>query len=393
MTESIQNSAPLAELKDRVESAFTTRFGSAPLICAAAPGRVNVIGEHVDYNGGLVLPAAIERWVVAAARPGGDALISLHDVRSGERLSFPAADLEVPATRGLGSYVKGVLRGLRDRGHQIGGLELSFLSTIPIGGGLSSSAALEAVIATVVARLRQIPISPFEMAKLCQKAEQDYAGVPCGLMDQAAVILSREGHLLLLDCESERVRFHPFGDPGWQLMIVNSGVSHDLAASEYCHRRAACHHAAQLLGVSSLRHVSIPDLERALVRPQLTDEMRRCVRHVVTEIDRTRATVIALSAADYGRVGQLLRASHESLRVDYRVSCPELDFIVDTACRLEGVAGCRITGGGFGGSAIALVQTASVAAAKTRIESAYRKRFSKPPQIFCTTAVAGAAVL
>lgn len=382
-------SSPLKWFAARNADAFRQHFDSPATVVAAAPGRVNIIGEHVDYNGGWVLPAAIERWIVAAAAPRDDAQVALQDARTGEIARFSVSDLLRAPQRSWANYVRGVLAGFAARGRTLPGFSLTIASTIPLGGGLSSSAALEAVVARVLCQLFKVELAPLELAKLCQQAEHDYAGVPCGLMDQAAVLLGREGQLLLLDCASEEVTFVPFAPSNWQILIINSGVAHELADGEYAKRRAACHEAAVALGVTSLRELDSSCLPRA--GRILNEERFRCVRHVVTENQRTLETVAALRREDLSQVARLLNASHASLRDDFRVSCAELDFITATAQRIEGVAGCRMTGGGFGGSAVALVHTAAIDSASACISAAFAAEYGRPPAIFATRPAAGAA--
>jgi len=381
-------SPPLNWFAARTADAFRKHYQTPATVVAAAPGRVNLIGEHVDYNGGWVLPAAIERWIVAAAAPRDDGVVALHDDRTGETAHFLVTELGRTPQRSWSNYVRGVLAGFTALGLQLPGFSLTISSTIPLGGGLSSSAALEAVVARVVGQLFGWETTPLQLAKLCQKAEHDYAGVPCGLMDQAAVLMSREAHLLLLDCANEAVSFVPFSNPDWQILIINSGVAHELADGEYAQRRAACHQAAGTLGVKSLRELDSSCLPR--IGRILNEEMNRCVRHVLTENERTLEAVAAFGRNDLPEVGRLLNASHASLRDDYRVSCPELDFIAATTQRIEGVAGCRMTGGGFGGSAVALVQSAVIKSVSNTITTDFTARYGRAPGIFVTRPTAGA---
>jgi galactokinase len=275
------------EQVNRTIGAFFSHYGSSATAVAIAPGRVNLIGEHIDYNGGCVLPAAIERWTVVAAAPCHHGRVMLHDARTGECANFEVTDLARNPQRSWTNYVRGVLAGFSRLGLTASGLNLTLHSTIPLGGGLSSSAALEAVIGKILCELFGWTMSGFDLAKLCQAAEHEYAGVPCGLMDQAAVILSRDNHLLLLDCASEEVVAHvPYAIADWHLMIINSGVAHELADGEYAKRRAVCQAAAKALGVSSLCHLRTSDLAGA--GEKLSEEMLRCARHVLAENERTR---------------------------------------------------------------------------------------------------------
>ena len=362
-----------------------------PDVLAVAPGRVNVIGEHVDYNGGWVLPAAIERRVCLALKRRDDGMVVLHSLNMGdEPPAFAVTDLAKSKARCWSNYVKGVLAGLKEKGIATPGFEACISSDIPIGGGLSSSAALEAVFGIALLKLVEVEMDGLELARLCQKAEHEYAGVPCGLMDQAAVILCKEGHLLKLDCKDDSFEHALFDDPSKALLIINSGVAHELADGEYGKRRAACHKAADILGVETLSEIGIQALDAALSDERLNEEMVRCVRHVVTENDRTAKLVKALAERDYATAGQMLNASHASLSADYRVSCAELDFIAETAQALEGVVGCRMTGGGFGGSAIALVERAQVDTVTAAIQEAYRAEFGREAMVFGTRPAAGA---
>lgn len=393
------NNAPNArshessELAARAQRQFEIIHGRAPCMLAIAPGRVNLIGEHVDYNGGWVLPAAINRELVMAVAPRDDDRVRLATIDFEGIVEFDARSLDTGQARDWGRYVRGVLAGLAGEGHTVPGFDACVASSIPVGGGLSSSAALEAAAGLAGLALSGGEMDPFRLAKLCQEAEHNYAGVPCGIMDQAAVLCCQAGHLLLLDCEFETYEQCPFTAPGWSLLIINSGVSHELASGEYGRRRQACEQAARRLQVPSLRHVPLEHLDVALALPGLTDEMRRCVRHVVTENDRTKRCVGALQRGDVPTAGQLLNASHASLRDDYRVSCAELDFITETAQRDSTVAGCRMTGGGFGGSCVALVRSDAAAGVMQRMDEAYAQRYGRPAVAFVTPPAAGARLI
>lgn len=384
---------PAADPTERVRTEFTRLHGRTPTFVALAPGRVNVIGEHVDYNGGWVLPAAIDRHLVMAVAPRDDGRVRLATAEFEGLIEFDATDLAPGAARDWSRYVRGVLAGLTRAGVPVPGFDACVASTIPVGGGLSSSAALEAATALAGLTLVGRDFDRFELAKLCQRAEHDYAGVPCGIMDQAAVLCCQAGHLLLLDCETETFVQTPMPADAWSLLIINSGVSHELASGEYGRRRAACEEAARRLRVPSLRHVAMPDLPAALSHPELSEEMRRCVRHVVTENDRTLRCVEALRTGDLREAGRLLNASHASLRDDYRVSCEELDFIAAAAQAEPDVAGCRMTGGGFGGSCVALVRRDAAEVVMQRVGAAFSLRYGRVPAAFITRAAAGARVL
>jgi galactokinase len=391
MTNTLNPAKSSELLINNVATQFERKWGHAPSHVAVAPGRVNVIGEHVDYNGGWVLPAAIERYMVMAVRPRSDGKVRIADENFPGVTEFSIDELE--RTSDWSRYIRGVMFGLKEAGYELTGFDGYLDSTIPVGGGLSSSAAIEA--ATGLAMLAMIgeEMDRFELAKLCQTAEHDYAGVPCGIMDQAAVLNCKEGHLLFLDCEAESFEHAAFDAPDWRLMIINSGVAHELADGEYGKRRAACHKAAEILGVANLRQIALDDLDSALANESLDEEMVRAVRHNVTENDRTHKTVKALSEGEINVAGKLLNLSHDSLRDDYRVSCDELDFIAETAQHLPGVAGCRMTGGGFGGSCIALVHRDSVPSVAGSITTAYQKKFGHRPAIFKTAPERGGWVV
>ncbi len=382
-----------AALPDRVCRQFELLFRQRPTLLAFAPGRVNVIGEHVDYNGGWVLPAAINRCLVMAVAPRNDDRVRLATADFEGVIEFDGKDLAPGRAKDWSRYVRGVMAGLSRAGSPVPGFDACVASTIPVGGGLSSSAALEAATGLAGLALSGAEMNRFALAKLCQQAEHDYAGVPCGIMDQAAVLCCEPGHLLLLDCESETFVQTPMTTTAWSLLIINSGVSHELASGEYARRREACEQAARRLRVPSLRHVALTELEDALALPGLTEEMRRCVRHVVTENDRTQRCVAALKAGEFLAAGQLLNASHASLRDDYQVSCEELDFIAATGQADADVAGCRMTGGGFGGSCVALVRREQAEAVRERIGAAFQRRYGRVPASFVTPAAAGAHLI
>ncbi len=355
-------------LVSRGVSAFRDRLGREPAWAAAAPGRVNLIGEHTDYNQGFVLPMAIDRWCVCVAAPAAGARSRLvaHDINESIEVSLTdlsargaAAAGELPA---WGRYLAGALveRCRTLAAGAVPELDLLATSTVPVGGGLSSSAAIETAAAVLMEQALGVGPPPepasrdFRLARAldCQRAEHRWAGVPCGLMDQLASSLGEPGHALLIDCRDNTVTPVPMPpeDQG-VVLVVNSGVHHALAAGEYAKRRTACEAAAGALGVASLRDLNSLD---AVAWPRLDAEQTRCVRHVVSENARTLAAAAALRAGDLSALGRLMIESHASLRDDYRVSCAELDAIVDLAGATPGVFGARMTGGGFGGCAVVL---------------------------------------
>ncbi|MDE3722499.1 galactokinase [Nocardiopsis sp. N85] len=364
---------------------FREAFGYAPAGVWRAPGRINVVGEHTDYNDGFVLPVALPHAVTAAAAPRDDGRLRF---RSGQtdRL-FDADALPAPGTvTGWAAYPAGALWALADSGRTVGGLDLYVDGTIPAGAGLSSSAAL--VCATLLAACGDTPPAREEAAGLAQRAENDFVGMPCGIMDQSASMLAREGHALFLDVRTliaEHVPFDPAAH-GLTLMVVDTRAPHRLVDGAYAERRRTCEEAARLLGTTALRDVT--DLPGALAA--LPDERtRRRVRHVVTENARVLEAVVLLRAGEVSALGPLLTASHVSLRDDYEVSVPEVDAAVDTALA-AGALGARITGGGFGGCAIALVEADRADGCADAVRAVYADRGFAEPAFFATVPSAGA---
>ena len=353
----------LNDLVDRVGQEFEQIYGRSPRWIVAAPGRVNVIGEHTDYNDGFVLPMAIDRYAVLAAdsRTDGKNVIRFHDASGAEPAFINLSAPITPGTPKWANYPRGVIAGYLARGINPGGLDVLLHSTVPLGGGLSSSAALEVSTATLLENVTGKKLDPVEKALLCQKAEHEFAGVPCGIMDQFISVMGQENHLLLLDCRSRKTQLVPMDDPAIGLFIVNSNVRHELGNGEYAKRRAQCEAAAKILGVPSLRDATADSLENA--RSKMSDVVFRRARHVISEIERTLHAAEGLRASNWTTVGQLMYASHRSLRDDYEVSCRELDAIVEIAESIGikgGIYGCRMTGGGFGGCTVALVKTDAV---------------------------------
>ena len=387
----------LQELANRAAEQFANKFGRGPRWIVAAPGRVNIIGEHVDYNDGLVLPMAIERYTVMAAdRPTKDTkqihlLSTGYDQPAVIALTQPLK----PFPKGTWTnYPAGVVAGFLARGINPGGLDVLLHSTVPLGGGLSSSAALEVCTATLIETVTGKKIDPVEKALLCQKAENDFAGVPCGIMDQFISVLGRENHLLLLDCRSRRTELVPMNDPSVTVLIVNTNVKHDLGGSEYSVRRKQCETAAKILGVSSLRDATPNSLEQAWGR--MDEVIYRRARHVISEIERVAYAAEGVRASNWPTVGQLMYASHDSLRDNYEVSCRELDAVVEIAGAIGikgGVYGCRMTGGGFGGCCVALVKTDAVETISKRIASEYKTQTGIEATIFSSRPSAGATVI
>jgi galactokinase len=379
---------------ERAHAYFVKCFGKNPAWTAAAPGRVNLIGEHTDYNNGFVLPMAIDRYTVVTGDRNDGRTATLHSVTTGDTVTI---NLQGPLERGeqgWGNYVRGVIAGFRKTKIKISGFDAVINSTVPLGGGLSSSAALEVAMATFLEAMTGHKLEPLNKALLCQKAEHEYAGVPCGIMDQITSVFAKAKNLLLIDCQSQAVQWVPMKDSSVTVMIINTNVRHKLVESEYAKRRAECETAARQMKVQSLRQVDGATLERN--KQQLDPVVYRRARHVITENVRTLRAVEALKKSDWPATGELMYASHDSLRDDYAVSCAELDAVVEIAKSIgskDGMIGCRMTGGGFGGCAIALVESDAAHRIAREISEAYEKKSHRQATIFCSDAAGGAHLL
>ncbi len=380
---------------DKTRAAFRAAFGREPEGSVRAPGRVNLIGEHTDYNDGFVLPIAIERHTLAAWARREDRLCVL---RSAQDDAEARAELDgeiAPGEPKWANYPLGVAAGLRDAGAGLAGCDVLFDSDVPLGGGLSSSASLEVAAGKALQAAAGDPdaIDGRALALICQKAEHTFAGAPCGIMDQSIAILGRAGRALLLDCRSGETRQVPFDDPGLVLLVADTEVKHEISDGGYAARRSQCEAAAAALGVDALRDVDVAAVEAAGRDGTLTGKELMRARHVVGEIARTLEAVEALGAGDHGRFGELMAGSHASLRDDYEVSCEELDAVVEAASACEGVYGARMTGGGFGGCAIILAAAERAAAIAASVADAFESRFARRCPIFPTRAADGASVV
>ncbi|WP_370462433.1 galactokinase [Nocardiopsis sp. FR6] len=373
---------------DGLGDAFRAAFGAGPRGVWTAPGRINLIGEHTDYNDGFVLPFALPHTLTAAASARSDGTARLRSRQSPEAHDVALADLDPGRVRGWAAYPCGALWVLHEEGYPVTGLDLLVDSTIPTGAGLSSSAALSCATVMAAAELHGAALAPAEVARLAQRVENDFVGMPCGIMDQSASMLSTEGHALFMDTRSLEAVQVPF-DPaarGLTVLVVDTRAPHRLVEGHYADRRRSCEAAARSLGVAALRDVG--DLAAAL--DALPDEVsRRRVRHVVTENARVLRAVDLLRAGDLRAVGPLLTASHASLRDDYEVSVAEVDTAVE-ALLAAGALGARITGGGFGGCVVALVESDRVEVCAKAVREAYRERGFSAPEAFGALPSAGA---
>ncbi len=376
-----------AELFERV-------YGTAPSGVWSSPGRVNLIGEHTDYNNGLVLPFAIDARAHVAAALTDDGMVTLVSAQQDSAVhSYRIDELDPagPAGAGWAAYLYGVVWVLGQRGIRVPGLRLALDSTVPSGAGLSSSAAIECAAALAVSSLLDADLDLPNIARVAQRAENDFVGVPCGLMDQMASSACTAGHVLFFDVAAEsieQVSFDPAAE-GLVVLVVDTKVHHSLADGEYAKRRASCEQAAAELGVGSLRELTTADLPR-MQEALSSDLLVRRARHVVTENARVAETVKLLRSNNISHIGSLLVASHVSLRDDYEVSDPALDLAVDVAMA-NGAVGARMTGGGFGGSTIALVGTEQADAIAQAIRTAFTDRAMAAPVIRTVLPSAGAA--
>ena len=392
--------AARAATVDRVTRTFATTYGREPRGVWAAPGRVNVIGEHVDYNGGLCLPFALPHRTYVALSPRDDdgvalATAQVTDADSGQgrpHWEGRLGDVAPGTVDGWAAYVVGVPWALREAGHRVPGLDAVVDGLVPLGAGLSSSAALECAVAVALDDVAGLGLGGSDegrslLAAACVRAENDIAGAPTGGMDQAAALRARQGSALLIDCQDFTVRHVPFdlAAAGLELLVIDTRTHHALTDGQYGSRREACERAAAVLGVRWLADVAPADLPRALDRlrdaiddPEEADEIGRRVRHVVTEVARVRRTVELIDAGDLAGVGPLLDASHASLRDDYEVSSPELDVACEAADG-AGALGARMTGGGFGGSAIALVRSDDTQRVASAVAAAFAAKDLEAP--------------
>lgn len=390
---SLSLNPPLADLANDAAAGLHEAFGHTPSHLAAAPGRVNLIGEHIDYCDGFVLPFAIERYVVIAARATNS-----RQARIGSSCQPTVViDLDSPLRPGeptWGNYMRGVLCGFRDRGHNLPGFDAHVVSSVPVGAGLSSSAALECALATLLEGLLDTVLDTKEKALLCQKAEHDFAGVPCGIMDQFTSAFGQKNRLVLIDCLSGEPELVPFEDPDLTVLIANTKVHHELTDGGYAARRKHTEQALKMLGKASWRDVTMTDIETAW--DQLGDPVNRRARHVVSEISRTQAAAKALAASDFNQLSELMAASHRSLRDDYEVSCKELDIMVEIADAIGrdgGVIGSRMTGGGFGGSTVTLCSSDQARDIALTMTQKYREATGIEPEIFISRPARGAHLI
>jgi galactokinase len=376
-----------------VTERFRSVYGANPRGIFRAPGRVNLIGEHTDYNDGFVMPAAIDFYSYAAIGERADRQLSVHSEQFQETVEFDWEQLGEPPRKNWSDYVRGVAAVLRDEGYPLRGANLVIDGQVPIGSGLSSSAAIEVTTALALTSLGGVTIRMLEVARLCQRAENTYTGARCGIMDQFVSCFGRRDQALMLDCRSLEATYLQL-PPNVRLVICNTMVRHELANGEYNERRASCERVVETLrrfipSIRALRDLTMEDLKQ--YRTFISDVDFRRSRHVLAENTRVIDAKQALQRMDLAHFGQLIYESHDSLDRDYEVTCKELNIMVDLARNLEGVCGARMTGGGFGGCTINLVESKMVSKFQASVAREYEKLTGVWPQIFVCAAATGAS--
>jgi galactokinase len=377
-----------------IGQSFQKVFGAAPEVVVRAPGRVNLIGEHTDYNDGFVLPAAIDRYVTFAGARRPDRQVRAHSADFEQTVEFSLDNLQKDDQHPWSNYFRGVSKFLEEDDHRLTGADVVFEGDVPLEAGLSSSAAVEVSAVAFWNKLLDLKLDPVYVVKLARRAENEFVGVPCGIMDQFVSALGRKDHALFLDCRNLTYRHVPLREDVI-IVVCNSGVKRALAQSEYKVRLQQCRQAvAQIastgLAVKSLREVEPADLEAA--RGALNELLLRRARHVVTENQRVLEAVKVLESGDLERFGELMNASHESLRDDYEVSSKELDLLVELARQQPGVLGARMTGAGFGGCTVNLVRQDAAETFAYTVHQAYRKAMGMKGEVYICRASSGALV-
>lgn len=380
----------------RQEQAFQTRYGVAAEIVVRAPGRVELIGNHTDYNDGFVLPMAIDRQCMILARRRKDGKVRVHSDLFQEDVEFPLdADIR-PGQPAWANYGKGVMALLLKAGKRLIGLDMVLTCDVPSGGGLSSSAAIEVAYAKTFLAAAGQTLDPVDLALLCQQAEHQYAGAPCGIMDQFICVLGKAGHALLLDCRTREYELVPVPFQHASILIADTKVKHDLGQSGYPLRRKQCLEVVDVLKRDMPTVTHLRDIDSAILekyRPRLDEIHYKRARHVLTENDRVMKMAEGFRTNDLALAGRMMGLSHASSRDDYDVSCEELNFMVQEVSGYQGVYGARMSGGGFGGCIVALVENEYADEIQKKLADAYNRKYGKIPSTFCTGAAGGAEVL
>lgn len=377
-----------------IKQSFQEIYGTPPEVITRSPGRVNLIGEHTDYNDGYVLPAAIDRAIEFGARRRKDNIIHAYSIDFQDEVEFSVDAIEKDDQHSWSNYLRGVLKFLQEEGYRLAGADVAFGGNVPREAGLSSSAAVEVGAVALAMRLFEIDLNPVEAIRLARRAENEFVNVPCGIMDQFACALGRRNHVLFLDCRDLSYRYVPL-PARVKIVVCYSGVRRALAASEYEIRLNQCRQAVAQIGttglaVKSLREVDLTDLE--IASPSLSEILMKRARHVVSENNRVLKAVKDLEHGDLESFGRLMIASHESLRDDYEVSCRELDVLVELALKQPGVLGARMTGAGFGGCTVNLVLADAAEPFAEAMGEGYKKATGLNAEVYVCEASDGALV-
>lgn len=366
------------EMQKNIEKVFSERFGGEGTLYASA-GRINLIGEHTDYNGGFVFPGAIDKVIMADIRPNDTDKVRVFSIDIDEYAEFGLREEDAPS-QSWARYIFGICREIQKRGGVVKGFDAVFAGNVPLGAGLSSSAALESCFAFALNDLfNDNRIDKFELAKIGQSTEHNYCGVNCGIMDQFASVFGKEGNLMRLDCRSLEYEYFPFKPQEYSLVLVDSRVKHELADSPYNKRRESCERVARRLGIETLRDATMADLDA--IKNDISEEDYKRARFVIGEKDRVLAVCDALNRGDYETVGKKMYETHEGLSKDYEVSCEELDYLNDVAKEL-GVTGSRIMGGGFGGCTINLVKNDLHEKFTKEVTARFKEKYGHEPKIY-----------
>ncbi|WP_258102059.1 galactokinase [Marinoscillum pacificum] len=367
------------KILNEVKSSFEQRFGVEPIVIKA-PGRINLIGEHTDYNNGFVLPAAVDQAIYLAVAKSGSSESTLVSLDMDQTYEFSINDFQPTKEKPWANYLMGVVAEIQKSGREVSGFNIVFSGDVPQGSGMSSSAALECGTCFALNELFELSIPKVEMVKMSQKAEHNYSGVMCGIMDQFASMMGSADHALLLDCESLEYRHFPIELTDHIIVLCNSNVSHNLADSEYNIRRKQCEEGVSLLqkyfpGVKSLRDVSLEQLNAH--QSELSDVVYKRCKYVIEENERVMSMTKAMEAGEIDSLGEILTIAQEGMRSEYEISCPEIDFMADFANNREDVVGARMMGGGFGGCTINLVNKGSEDQFISELSAAYKEQFNK----------------
>ena len=364
-------------MKEQLLAKFRELYGEGASLFTS-PGRINLIGEHTDYNGGFVFPGAVDKGIMAAIRPNGTERVRAWSLDMNEASEFGLGEVDKPA-QSWARYIFGVCREVQKRGGRIGGFDTVFAGDVPLGAGMSSSAALESTYAFALNELWQCGIDKFELAKIGQATEHNYCGGNCGIMDQFASVFGKRGNLIRLDCRSLEYEYFPFDPKGYRLVLLDSRVKHELVGSPYNDRRASCERVAKMLGQEFLRGATMEQLDA--IKDKISEEDYKRARYVIGEECRVLDVCDALGRGDYETVGRRMYETHWGMSKDYEVSCEELDFLVEVA-EACGVTGSRIMGGGFGGCTINLVKDERYDDFIAKAREQFAARYGHEPKVY-----------